>query len=682
MPERDRRVVPIGRPASGRRVKVVVATGVAGRSVLADSLQAAGVVDIVGAERTAAAVVALVQSADPDLAVVDLTAPHGLELIATLTARVPSVPILAHGPVVPASLAEAALSAGAQVCLVESASADELQEAVEVLARREHVVAPVKTAAGPVTSRADAGMRDELAQLRADRDRLAAELATTREDHDTLLESLEEGVVTFALDGSVTMANSAAAEILGLSREDLLTRNIYSPGWAALRNDGSVLPVNERAVVLALETGEPQRGMRYGVRRTDGAVRWISVNAVPVKGAEAKPHAVVSSLEDVTERHEAEEALRRSEAQVRAMFEGIALGMAGASDYDGRYIWVNHAFCELMGYEAEELLGMRFLDLNHPDDIGGTLGLYHQLLRGERDRYVLEKRLMRKDGTPVWTRITASLIRDPTGGPPVAVSTVEDITKAKEAEEAREAAAAQLRRANDELRLADELKDNLLGVTSHEMRTPLVGIMGYAETLVDHWRDLDDAERSGIVEAIYRQARGLRSTVEDLVLFANAQAGRLRVEHSIARVNELIERALEARGIDPATIEVRCAPSMAVVADPGLVVHIIGNYLSNAVKYGAPPIAVAVDRIGANVEIRVSDRGSGVDGGFAPFLFERFSQPTSGLIRKAEGTGLGLAVARALAMAQGGDVWYEPNPAGGACFGLRLPTEVPSPGPR
>src|SRR5205807_8271358 len=130
------------------------------------------------------------------------------------------------------------------------------------------------------------------------------------------------------------------------------------------------------------------------------------------------------------------------------------------------------------GYTAEELVGMRFVELTHPEDVGTVMGLYRQLLREERDRYQLEKRYIRKDGKVIWVRVTVSLVHNTSADRPMAVSIVEDITAAKEAEEVRERAAAQLRRANEELRVADELKDSLLGGTSHEMRTPLVGVLG------------------------------------------------------------------------------------------------------------------------------------------------------------------------------------------------------------
>ena len=369
--------------------------------------------------------------------------------------------------------------------------------------------------------------------------------------------------------------------------------------------------------------------------------------------------------------------MQRSAQQFRAIFEHAGAAMAATWDQDGRMGWVNQALCELTGYTAEELVGMRFVELTHPEDVGTVMGLYRQLLREERDRYQLEKRYIRKDGKVIWVRVTVSLVHNTSADRPMAVSIVEDITAAKEAEEVRERAAAQLRRANEELRVADELKDSLLGVTSHEMRTPLVGVLGYAETLQAHWDALDEAERRGSVDAILRQAQLLSAIVDDLVVFANAQGGRLRVRLAPIDLAPVLEKAVHDRGLSRSSVTIRCHPGTAVVADGRHLAHMLGNCLANAVKYGAPPLVVEVSAAGSEVEIRVRDHGPGVEEAFVPFLFERFSQPTTGLIRRSAGTGLGLAVVAALARAQGGDAWYEANSPAGACFGMRLPAGWP-----
>jgi PAS domain S-box-containing protein len=623
-------------------------------------------------------VIGLIEAAGPDVVVVDLGLGRALELIAQIRERLPALHVIAHVAVASERLAEAALAAGAEVCAVESVSDAQLVEALDLLAW--HLDGDAQAGGAPSEARpdgaAEAGAAGDPASDawagEPEPTDLRSELERAHQGHEALLEALDEGVITVDSHGTVTTAS--AARILGVSRDELVGRNIFDPTWVALREDGSLWPVEERPMPRALRTGVAQRGAVYGVAHQDGSIRWISFNAVPLTDSGALvPHAVVVSLVDVTEQRAAQRAVRRSAEQFRAIFERAGTGMAATWDNDGRLEWVNPALCELTGYTAEELVGMRFVELTHPDDVGSVIGLYRQLMRGERDRYQLEKRYIRKDGGVIWVRVTVSLVHDTSGGPAMAVSLVENITPAKEAEEVRERAAAQLRRANEELRAADELKDSLLGVTSHEMRTPLVAVLGYAETLQAHWDALDEAERRGSVDAILRQTRRLSAIVDDLVVFANAQGGRLRVRLAPVELAPLLEQVVHDRGVPASSVTIRCRPDATVVADALHLRHMVGNCLANAVKYGAPPLSLEVDDGGHDVEIRVRDRGPGVEEAFVPFLFERFSQPTTGLIRRSAGTGLGLAVVASLARAQGGAAWYEPNVPAGACFGMRLP---------
>jgi signal transduction histidine kinase len=103
------------------------------------------------------------------------------------------------------------------------------------------------------------------------------------------------------------------------------------------------------------------------------------------------------------------------------------------------------------------------------------------------------------------------------------------------------------------------------------------------------------------------------------------------------------------------------------------------NYVGNAFKYGAPPIAVELLDAGDMVEVRVRDGGEGIPPEFAPHLFEKFAQASTGSTRGASGTGLGLSIVQGLARANGGEAWFEPNEPSGSVFGVRVPKWRDSP---
>jgi PAS domain S-box-containing protein len=155
---------------------------------------------------------------------------------------------------------------------------------------------------------------------------------------------------------------------------------------------------------------------------------------------------------ELIERKQAEDALRESEERFRTAFQTSAIGMALVG-LDGRWLKVNDALCQIIGYPEAELLQKTFQDVTHPADLQADLELLGQLLAGEIGNYQMEKRYLHKDGRVVWVRLSVSLVRDAQGEPVHFVSQIEDITRDKLADEA-------LHKANVELSLFRTLMDN------------------------------------------------------------------------------------------------------------------------------------------------------------------------------------------------------------------------------
>ena len=133
---------------------------------------------------------------------------------------------------------------------------------------------------------------------------------------------------------------------------------------------------------------------------------------------------------DMTSRKQAEEALRESEERFRGTFENAAVGIAHVHP-TGHILRVNEKCCAIVGYSREELLGKNFLDFTHPDDLATTTDLFAGLLRGDSPGYTIEKRYLRKDGSPVWAEVVVSLERDAAGKPAYAIGVIQDISERK-----------------------------------------------------------------------------------------------------------------------------------------------------------------------------------------------------------------------------------------------------------
>lgn len=254
----------------------------------------------------------------------------------------------------------------------------------------------------------------------------------------------------------------------------------------------------------------------------------------------------------------------------------------------------------------------------------------------------------------------------------MASALVRDRSELEAAKEELERSSAMLAATNDDLAAANEIKDDFLAMTNHELRTPLTTVLGYTAMLRKRWDAIPDDRRQEFVLRIEEQGLRLRSMVEGLLTLSSAQAGALQLSMEALDVCAAVDEAIRHHGLAGTSFRNECPGDLTVHADRVRLGQVLVNYLTNARKYGEPPITVTAERDGDWVVVAVEDDGAGVPEAFVPRLFDKFSQASIGDSRTAEGTGLGLAIVRQLSRAQGGDAWYEPRAPRGARFLVRL----------
>jgi signal transduction histidine kinase len=220
----------------------------------------------------------------------------------------------------------------------------------------------------------------------------------------------------------------------------------------------------------------------------------------------------------------------------------------------------------------------------------------------------------------------------------------------------------------NDLARASEWKDEVLSIVAHELRAPLASVSGFADLL---GRGADPASDAEFVEAIRRNARRMVRSIDDMLAAAGLDSHNLSVVVETVRLSDAIRGASLDSGVRDLIVE--CPPDVEVSADPERLGQILVNLLTNAVKYGSPPCtARVVEADDGMVEVHVIDCGEGVPADFVGSLFDRYARDPAQRGQHRPGIGLGLAIARDLARAQGGDISYRPSDAGGAEFILTL----------
>ena len=217
-------------------------------------------------------------------------------------------------------------------------------------------------------------------------------------------------------------------------------------------------------------------------------------------------------------------------------------------------------------------------------------------------------------------------------------------------------------------RRALELKDEFVSMVSHELRTPLTSIGGFADTLRDNWASLPPDEVDEFLVIMRGEANHLSNLVEDILVIPRLEAGRLKLEpESIGLRREAFEIGRLVFGGSSRELQVDIPADVFVMADPNRLRQILRNLLENARKYGGDQVLVAGERMNDVFKVVVADNGPGIPVGDRDRIFEHFEQAVKGDAR-SEGVGLGLPIARKLARAMGGDLWFEPRFPTGAQF--------------
>jgi signal transduction histidine kinase len=226
----------------------------------------------------------------------------------------------------------------------------------------------------------------------------------------------------------------------------------------------------------------------------------------------------------------------------------------------------------------------------------------------------------------------------------------------------------------EELRRLDQTKTDFVGIASHELRTPIAVVHGIASTLHLRGHELADNQIHELRRTLFEQTTRLSSLAQGLLDLSRIEAGAVRPHPERFRPRERIETLLSEIAPDRLDdVDLAVSPELEIVTDADALERIVANLVTNALRYGHPPVEVHAEA-SEPFRLVVSDHGGGVDPAFVDRLFDRFSRGGEDR-QRVGGAGLGLAIARSYALVLGGDLHYEDS-GQGARFALVLPGAI------
>ena len=381
----------------------------------------------------------------------------------------------------------------------------------------------------------------------------------------------------------------------------------------------------------------------------------------------------IAAEESLTSHEELLAEIEELRSELESTFENAPLGITSV-DLAGRFIWVNDAFADMLGYERGELQGQSIDSVTHADDVAETQRVLADLVDGSSKRWSRIKRFVAKDGRVVNAELHALVVPGPGGKPKRLLGLVLDITQRLEAEE-------EVRQTRE--RLAHVARMSTLGQMAtgiaHEINQPLAAVATYAHACARMIRSrmTNDVE---LLETLDR--------ISDEALRAGAIINRLRdlvrrrdSRHAKCDLNELVRDIAGLAGLDAFHSGIRLELDLAdalpqVVADRIQVQQVILNLVRNAMEAmeadSGEDRAVTLRTLrGDNgaVEVAIIDRGVGLTGDEEAELFEPF------YTTKEAGMGMGLSISRSIVRAHGGRVWFTRNADRGTTFHFTLPAE-------
>ena len=467
-------------------------------------------------------------------------------------------------------------------------------------------------------------------------------------------------VFTCSLEGRLTSLNAFTAETLGYHVEALTGRFV-----SELLDAGGLAAFQD--CLRTLEIKDEWQGA-LTLRRSDGVYRRIACRGRRLQLPGERPFVLIHGT-DVTEQHEAEQALHMATRQRELILESVGDGIYGI-DLEGRLTFINVAGANALGYNPEQLIGRDLHEVIHHSHADGTPyskstnPILQALRRGESIR-MRDEVFWRHDGSSFPVEYTANpLLED--GQISGMVVAFQDVS---------------------ERRRLERMKDEFISTVSHELRTPLTSLRASLGLISSGTLDKRPEKQRQMLDMAIGNSDRLIRLVNDILDFEKVEKGKLALDRQPVEAIDLLRRAADVAYTSASqthiTLRVDAAPAK-ILADEERILQVLNELVANAMKFSAPDTTIRLSAkpcsVGAGqspqaaeVCFTVEDQGRGIAPEKLERIFDRFQQGDASDSRALGGTGLGLALCRSIVEQHGGRIWAESIPGKGSRFHFTIP---------
>ena len=471
-------------------------------------------------------------------------------------------------------------------------------------------------------------------------------------------------------DERFVYANFDVAKVTGYSREEILSKNfldIIHPEF------------KEKFQKKYLDTlsGKRVPPAEYKVLSKNGEEKWALIGGSLIDW-EGKPSVLVV-ISDITDRKRAEEEAVRAKRYMENILHAAGDGIRIVG-LNYKVKMLNRRMARMAKVRMKEGVGMRCSDMFRAAECGTEDCSLRRVLRTGRG-FQKESLRYSTDGKAIPCLQMVTPLKDAEGNIVGIIEDFRDIRIIKRAEERLRKAHEMLKRKKEQLEKLNNLKSLFLNITSHELRTPMAAIKGYAQLLEMDLSDKLDEKQKNILHTIVRNIDRLDRLINDILDVSRLESGTLKIVPEKCRIEEIIDRAIETMRGQAQMKDIKIEKLVEydlpeLFIDKYRMEQVVTNLLSNAIKFSNrnSRIIVRASKKGDKVVLEIQDFGRGIPKNKLKKIFEPFYQVDSGMDRKFGGAGLGLTIVKGIVEAHGGNIEVESKVREGTTFRIILPT--------